>query len=257
MKKILPLVLVGAFCFVAGLLFNLSGQAQRVAPSNQNIPVASNNPVPTPCPETEFTNLINEDYITKSNGTRLNLDYTSGVQSVDIPYAVDAAEVMALGDGGLLVNFGDTLYRLDNRFRVRWKYHTAQLILDYALVESTSLIYGTAGDNVMFVLDATTGKEQTSQSRNGSAAYGATERFGANMCLVTDNFVMYREKFRPSKIDPMKDGITCWQGTRVLWHLDFPPDADLVVNGQKILAVTKSREAIYVKQISPPQTKSE
>ena len=257
MKNTLSFVLVGALSFVTGLMLNLSSQAQRVVPNDQNIAVSIPSPVPTPCPAIEYPELIDGSYVTKFNGTRLNLDYSSGVQSVDIPYAVHAAEVTALVDGGLLVNFGDTLYRLDNRFRVRWKYHTAQIIFDYTLVESTNLIYGTAGDNVMFVLDASTGKEKPSRSRNGSAAYGSTEEFGADMCLVADNFVMYREKFRGSKIHPMNDGITCWQGTEVLWHLDFPPDADLVVNDKRILAVTKSREAIYVRQILPAQTKSE
>jgi len=77
------------------------------------------------------------------------------------------------------------------------------------------------------------------------------------MCLVTDNFVMYREKFRSAKIEPMKDGLTCWQGNKILWHLDFPPDAQLVVNGKRILSVTKSKKSIYVNEINPPQTKSE
>jgi hypothetical protein len=77
------------------------------------------------------------------------------------------------------------------------------------------------------------------------------------MCLVTDYFVMYREKFRSTKIEPMKDGVTCWRGTKIIWHLDFPADAELVVNGKRILAVTKSKKAIYLKEIIPPQTKSE
>jgi hypothetical protein len=77
------------------------------------------------------------------------------------------------------------------------------------------------------------------------------------MCLVTDNFIFYRETDRRAKIEPINDGITCWRGTKALWHLDFPPDADLVVSGKRILAVTKSKKAIYIREIIPPQTKSE
>jgi len=33
------------------------------------------------------------------------------------------------------------------------------------------------------------------------------------------------------------------------WHLDFPPDAELVVGGKRILAVTKSKQAIYANEI--------
>jgi hypothetical protein len=55
----------------------------------------------------------------------------------------------------------------------------------------------------------------------------------------------------------MNDGITCWLGAKKLWHLDFPPDAQLVMSGKRILAVTKSKQAIYVNEIEPPRIKSE
>jgi hypothetical protein len=44
----------------------------------------------------------------------------------------------------------------------------------------------------------------------------------------------------------MKDDITAWRGTRVLWHADFPPDADLIINGTRIFGVTKTRTKVYV-----------
>lgn len=131
----------------------------------------------------------------------------------------------------------------------------AQMLFDYTLIESTNLIYGTAGDNVMFILDAATGKELHSDSRNGSAAFGVAQNFGHDMCLVTDNFVVYREKSREANIEPMKDGITCWRGTKALWHQDFPPNAQLVVNGNRILAVTKTKTGIYVNEITVPERK--
>jgi hypothetical protein len=105
----------------------------------------------------------------------------------------------------------------------------------------------------MFVLDAADGKELTANSRNGSAWYGVAEKYGDDMCLVTDNFRWYRERDWHDKMDPIKDGITCWRGTTKLWHQDFPPDAKLIVSGKRILAVTKSKQAIYVNQIMPPQ----
>jgi len=260
MNKTLLVALVSSLSFLAGLVVNYSGQVQVTKSANQN----SSQPVgatssPAPCPQVdEFPKLIDDSYVTKINGTRLNLDYSSGIPPAGLPYAVDGAEIKATNDGGLMVNFGDTLYRLDNRLRVLWKYQTAQLMFDYTYVDSTKLIYGTAGDNVMFVLDANTGKQKTGESRNGSAGFGLTARFGADMCLVEDNFRIYREKARlPAGIEPMKDGISCWRGTTKLWERDFPPDADTVVSGEKIFAVTKSKKAIYVREILPPQTKSE
>jgi hypothetical protein len=118
-------------------------------------------------------------------------------------------------------------------------------------VESTDLIYGVAQDNIMFILNAATGNQEFILGRNGSAAYGVTEKYREDMCLVTDNFWYYRRD-RGTGIGAMKDGITCWRGTTPLWHQDFPPDAELMVEGNRILAVTKSTKGIYVQEIIPP-----
>jgi len=255
MKKSVLVGLVSFLSVVAGTVNSFS-QTQKDR-SNLNVPTGATS-TPTPCPEPDsFPRLIDDKYVTKFNGTRINLDYDTGVMSGDIPWAVDAAKVSPLKGGDLLVNLGDSLYRINRQQHVVWRHPTPQTVFDYAYIESTNLIYGTAGDNIMFVLNATTGKEEFSDSRNGSAAYGVAVKYGDDMCLVTDNLVMYREKFRGDNLEPMKDGITCWRGTKILWHRDFPPDAELVVNGKRILAVTKSKKAIYVNEIMAPQIKSE
>jgi len=259
MKKTLLLALVSLLSFVAGFIVNSSGKAQEAQPSTQNVSLSDAAiPSSTPCPQEDaFPKLIDEKHLTKFNGLRLNLDYDSGILADDIPFALDSAKVTPLRGGDLLVSLGDTLYRLNRQHHVVWRHHTAQLMFDFAYVESTNLIYGTAGDNVMFVLNATNGKVLTGESRNGSAAFGKVLNYGEDMCLVMDNFVIYRERGRGAGIEPMKDGITCWRGTKILWHLDFPPDSELVVNGKRVLAVTKSRKAIYVNEIAPPEIKSE
>jgi outer membrane protein assembly factor BamB len=255
MKKSVLVGLVSLLTFVAGVAVNSSSQTQK-SPYSQKAQTALATSTPTPCPD-PFPRLIDNKYVTKFNGTRINLDYDTGVMSGDIPWAVDAAKVIPLKGGDILVNLGDSLYRLNRQQHVVWRHPTAQTVFDYAFVASTNLVYATAGDNIMFILNATTGKEEFSYSRNGRAAYGVAKEYGDDMCLVTDNFVMYRDGFRDKGLEPMKDGITCWRGTKILWHLDFPPDAELVVSGKRILAVTKSKTAIYVNEITPPQTKSE
>jgi len=256
MKQYVLAGLISLLSFAGGLAVSWTSHAQK-APSNQ-INAPTSRATSTSCPEPDqYPRLIDDKYVTKFNGARIDLDYTAGVTSEDIPWAVDSAKITPLRTGDLLVNLGDTLYRLDGQRQIVWSYSTAQVIFDYAYVDSTNLVYATAGDNIMFILNATTGKVEFISSRNGSAAYGVAEKYGDDMCLVTDNFVMYREKSRGDKFDPMKDGITCWRGTKIVWHLDFPPDAELVMSGKAILAVTKSKKAIYVQEITPPQTKSE
>lgn len=249
--------LIFVLSFAWGIAVSSSSHVQKASSTQNNVPTARSTPAPTPCPEADqFPNLIDDTDVTKFNGARIDLNYDNGLMEGDVPWAVASAEITPLRNGDLLVNRGDTLYRLDGQQRIVWSYQTTQLVIDYAYVDSTNLVYGTAGDNTMFILDATTGKVELFDSRNGSAAYGVAEKYGDDMCLVTDNFVMYREKFRDIKIEPTNDGITCWRGTKILWHLDFPPDAELVVIGKKILAVTKSKKAIYVKEILAPRKKS-
>jgi hypothetical protein len=250
-----PLISIASFivgCIVTTAYSHRSARMQAVEESPQVTSTPS--AAPAPCEqfgtvESEFPQLIDEKYVTRFNGTKLKLKYGSWARPVDIPAFIDQAKIVPVGSGGLLVHLENILYRLDEYYRVVWEYKLAQPIFDFALVAPTGLIYGTAGDNVMFILDAGTGRQLYIDSRNGSAAYGEAKNYGEDMCLVTDNFVAYREKFRDAGIEPMKDNITCWQGETVLWQREFPPDAQLVVEGKRILAVTKTKSSIYVNEI--------
>ena len=188
----------------------------------------------------------------KLNGPRLRLDY-KGLEKGEERRLLSDSKVLPLSDGRLLVGLGDTLYMLDGKRRVQWKHRPSWMIWDFAVVESTGLVYGTGGDNVMFILEVDTGRSLYSIGRNGKAAYGQVAPFGKDMCLITDNFVGYRQGSQWIETDfVMPDGITAWRGTEALWTLDFPPDAELVVTGDRVFAVTKTDKRIYVKEIIPP-----
>ena len=194
MKRSVLVGLVSFLSVVAVLAVNSFSQTQKDG-SNRNAPTRANS-TPTTCPELDsFPRLIDDKYVTKFNGTRINLDYDTGVMSGDIPWAVDAAKVSPLKGGDVLVNLGDSLYRINRQQHVVWRHPTPQTVFDYAYIESTNLVYGTAGDNIMFVLNATTGKEEFSDSRNGSAAYGVAVKYGDDMCLVTNNFECIEKNF--------------------------------------------------------------
>jgi hypothetical protein len=260
MKRTRFILLFSLISFIAG--FGLSSirhswlshaQTSKVHPSVSSSPSPTSPTNQTENAEDEFPRLTDDKYITKFNGTKLKLEYDSWGMEGDVPYMIDEAKLTPSRDGGLLVHIGNTLYKLDGNYQIVWKHRQTQIIFDYALVEATNLIYGTAGDNVMFILNATDGKKVYSNSRNGSAAYGVVQNYGNDMCLVTDNFAIYREKGRGANIEPMKDGVTCWRGAEGLWSQDFPPDAQLIVNGNRILAVTKTKTGIYVNDIGVPR----
>ena len=162
------------------------------------------------------------------------------------------SKVLPLPSGRMLVGVNDKLYMLGAGRRVVWKYEVPQTFVDFAYVGATGLVYVTAGDNCLFILDARTGRRLYANSRNGSAAYGATVPYGDDACLVMDNFAGYRMG-REAGYAPMQDGVTAWRGTEVLWHAEVPPDAELQVTGTKIFAVTKTRLKVFVKEIRAPK----
>lgn len=263
MKTIRLILLFSVGSFISGIAVSSAWHnrpARTQAQNNSRSIVTAQVPSPTPClnrtqnAEDEFPRLTDDRYITRLNGTKLQLNYGSWALPVDIPAYINQAKTIPLKTGGLLINLEDTLYMLDDTYQVVWEYQEVQPIFDYTLVESTGLIYGTAGDNVMFILAASDGKTLYRNSRNGSASYGVAQKYGSDMCLVTDYYRMYREKARG--VEPMSDGITCWRGENGLWSRDFPPDAQLAVNGSRILAVTKTKTSIYVQEIkAPPKSK--
>jgi hypothetical protein len=189
----------------------------------------------------------------KLNGHKLDLNHQAR-----FPDEYADAKLIPLSFGKMLISVGKVLYRLDSNRNVEWKYETPW-VNDFAIVESTNLIYGTAGDNHMFILDASSGKVLLSDSRNGRAAYDQVKPYKEDQCLITDNFSGYRQDWNELRIPGMinaptwKDGVTAWRGTQKLWHRDFPPDAELLVKGEKIYAVTKTKESIYVSEIEVPK----
>jgi hypothetical protein len=167
-------------------------------------------------------------------------------------YETERSQVSVLPSGQMLVGVCDALCMLDADRKVVWEYHVPQMLFNFVLIPATGLIYGTAADNTMFILEAASGKELLLQNgRNGSAAYGEVKPYGDDICLVTDNNWGYRER-NPSIRDSIKDGVTAWRGTEVLWHTELPPGADLIVEGNKILALTKTQDGLFIKEIAIP-----
>jgi len=159
------------------------------------------------------------------------------------------AETSVLPDGKMLIGLCNKLFMLNKDRSALWEYRVPQCLLDFVFIPKTGLIYGTAGDNNMFILEASSGKELVRNDRNGSAAYGVVKPYGDDMCLITDNFWGYRDKHNDLWIN---DAVTAWRGTEELWRVELPPDADLIVDGDKILALTKTKDGIFIKDIDVP-----
>lgn len=181
-------------------------------------------------------------------GTPLPLDYERASEWGGL----SESKVVVLPNGRTLAAAGDVLYLLGINRRTVWSYEVPQVVIDFAYIEATGMVYVTGGDNFMCILDAATGRELAHESRNGSAGFGSVIPYGDDECLVMDSFGGYRVG-REVGARPMQDGATAWRGTRMLWHVETPPDAELQVVGSKIYAVTKTRTRILVKEIKVPK----
>lgn len=138
----------------------------------------------------------------------------------------------------------NTLTRTDRRGREVWSYSESQIFFDFATVTTTGLVYATAGDNTLIILALATGKLLHRDSPNGRASYGTVTPFGTRECLVTDYFGGYRENLGVATIE---DGVTCWSGTRKVWHRAIPANSKIVVEGKRVLAfVGKDRALLSI-----------
>lgn len=182
------------------------------------------------------------------NGVKLPLDYDALSRC-----EVAEAKILPLASERILAGAGRTLYMLETPGRVVWRHTEPQPLIDFAHVAKTGMVYVTAGDNNMFILDSSTGRELHRDARNGRAGFGAVAAFGEDLCLVVDDNSGYRsqEDYAP----PMSDGVSAWRGTKMLWYRPLPPDAELRVVGDRILAVTKTSNRVLIQPVLPPETK--
>lgn len=188
-----------------------------------------------------------ESWKHRASGCPLELDY----DALDAQL-IGEAKVMPLASGRVLAAAGRTVYMLDHvgRGQAEWRHTEPQPIIDVEYVAATDLVYATAGDNQLLILDASTGRQLHRESRQGRGGFGRTLAYGKDLCLVADDNSGYRaaEDFTP----PVSDGVTAWRGTKMLWHRELPPDAELRVDGERIFAVTKTGSRVLLTAIRPP-----
>jgi hypothetical protein len=257
-----PYLRIAASTLMTGLAISAIGwttsnhnSRELVSVENKPTSVAENSfqSKPASSPESSCVNFPEDNkFRPQLNGTKLPLP-VDGIEAETI----SEAKVTPMPSGGLIVMLNNTLYRLDGGKRLVWKYTTSQIMFEFAYIPTTGLIYGTAGDGVMFILNAADGTKLLGDSYNGRAAYGMVRAYGKDECLITSNYSGYRdwERFDPKSLKDVptwRDEVTAYRGTKALWSRDFPPDADLVVDGKRILAVTKTKSSFYVMEISVP-----
>ena len=150
---------------------------------------------------------------------------------------------IAMSANRLLLPMGDTLYMLDSNNRVAWRYSFDPNIIQDVMVDPKGDIYITASEALILVLDAS-GKElwRTGMSV-GSASYGQIKSYGGGFLVIVD-MEAYRWKGQNTE-----DILEFWKDKGLVWEKPFPRGATLQLVGDRILAITTTKDGREITEI--------
>jgi hypothetical protein len=194
--------------------------------------------------------------------------HSSAEQTLDTPVKKSGLELF--GDDGeeqlrivdfkslspdrMLVSVNDTMYLLNAKKEVIWK--TKIDMVAPPIVDSTGAIFGIRSDLGQFSVNAKTGEvSYFGRGVGGSHShYTQIKPYTGNQYLIVENTQFYRDGNLCYPKCPMRsDALYAWSGQRLLWSTDFPPNAELQVWGNKILAVTKQKNSVVVQEVALPR----
>jgi len=147
----------------------------------------------------------------------------------------------------MLVTSCNSLYMLDAKERVVWKWFTSgAAITDQPVIDSTGTIYVIALDLIWVALDAATGELKWRKDSNGRATYSQIKPYRDDQYLVVINMEGYREAH--SRLNEPDQLVLC-KGQEEVWTKDFPANATLQVWGHRILAITSEKGRAQIVEI--------
>jgi outer membrane protein assembly factor BamB len=196
------------------------------------------------------TNRPTEESLRRVKLKRESVYQSWGCQGVDEPHTnpLTAIPPLVISSDRLLVTVCNTLYMLDSKKNVIWKWSTtAASIVDQPVIDSTGTIYVIALDMIWVALDAATGKEKWNLNGNiGRTVNSQIKAYKDNLYLVVVDMGGYRNS--PSDDSP-KDKLSLCKGKEIIWTKDFPAGAVLQVWGDRILAVNYGKDGVEITEI--------
>ena len=162
---------------------------------------------------------------------------------------------LQLAPNRLLVSVDRLVYMLGEGNKVVWTCRIFDMV-DSPIVTASGRIYGIAADEKQFSIDPTTGHVKIFGPEIGGshASFSQIKPYKEEQYLIVENMQFYRDSNHCFPKCPMSnDSLFAWDGEKFLWSTDFPPNAELEVWGNKILAVLKNKNGIIVRQISIPK----
>jgi len=163
---------------------------------------------------------------------------------------VGRPEFTVVAPDRLLTTVGDTLYMLDSHRHIVWKQTVGDVVGQPFAMPDGSIHVLLVQDKLHLVISAATGKTLKCIDCNTTARTNFTQvlPYNHNQYLVVETDAYFRQ--RPGS-ENTPDQVALWQGDKVLWTAPIPPDAEVRVVGDKILAVEKKEQAIVFHEVVP------
>lgn len=181
----------------------------------------------------------------QGNGSSLSTLLRTHKSVVNPPMNLKIESVI-VSPAQLLVTVGDTLYMLNQKRQIIWRWDVGrgEDILDQPIINAHGYIYGIALDGIIFSLDSN-GKERWRGRLNGPANYSRIKSYGKDQYLVLIDNSAYRE----IKGHDEEDILILSKDREILARKFFPRNAELRVRGNRVFAVMKNRHGFKLKEI--------
>ena len=152
---------------------------------------------------------------------------------------------LVLPDGRMVVSVADSVYVLDAGGKQLWKYEKGTLAAEPAFSAARNEIAVVMYDLVFVRLDATTGQVKWTAPSTGRGAFRAVSSYENGFLIVVD-MSGYRNSLSPK----LPDRLEYWgDSDKDSWGIDFPQNAELLVDGETIYALSRGRGELRLKEL--------
>ncbi len=157
---------------------------------------------------------------------------------------------VVLPDGRMIVAVADTVYMVDANGKQLWKYKDDTLVSEPAFNSALNEVAVVMYDLWAVRLNATTGKVKWTPLKVGRGLFSSVSSYEKGFLVVVD-MSGYRENSRDPSIP---DRLEYWgESDKDFWYIDFPKNASLVVDGNKIYALHRKPDKVSLLELHPPQ----
>src|SRR5688572_25612301 len=150
--------------------------------------------------------------------------------------------VLPVSSNNILIKADDDIYLLNANKRILW--HTPRMdVVRKLILDSRGRVFCIGQDMAQCTINLSTGEVRffgKDRPTSGKNYFSQIVPYKDGQYLVVESFRNYRN---PGCADCVKewnyDYLTGWHGEKLLWEQKIPPDAQIEVWGNKILAVVK------------------